>query len=96
MLRNQHPEDVKASVRKTGITLSGLARRHGISTSAVRKSLYLPVPSGNRAIAEHLKKSLHVLWPEWYDANGNRKPNSVTWPKRRKHTKVNMRRGWQK
>lgn len=72
MRRNEHPENVKAAVRRTGISLAELARRKGLSTSTTRKALRRPTPSGNRAIAEHLGKSLHQLWPEWFDADGNR------------------------
>ena len=43
-LHNTHPEDVKAAVRKTGITLAELARRNGLSDSTTRKALYRPQP----------------------------------------------------
>lgn len=69
---NMHAEDVKAAVRKKGISLARLARDNGLSDSAVRKALYGPIPRGNRAIAKHLKKPLHELWPEWFDKHGNR------------------------
>lgn len=69
---NQHPENIKAEVRKTGISLAELARRHGLNESTTRAALRRPQPSGNRAIARHLKKPLHKLWPEWFDAHGNR------------------------
>lgn len=70
--RNKHPEDIKAAVRKTGISLAELARRNGISDSSARKALYLPRPGGNRVIAEYLKKPVHDIWPEWFDKHGNR------------------------
>ena len=70
--RNMHPEDVKATVRKTGITLSDLARRHGLHVSTVALAVRRPQPSGNRVIARHLGKSLHEIWPEWFDEHGNR------------------------
>lgn len=69
---NKHPEDIKADVRKTGISLAELARRHGLDDSTTRAALRRPQPSGNRAIAKHLKKTLNELWPEWFDAGGNR------------------------
>lgn len=75
MARNIHPEDVKAMVRKTGITLAELARRHGLSTSATRKALYRATPAGNRVIAAYLDKPIGELWPEWFTAAGDRIPS---------------------
>lgn len=69
---NMHAEDVKAKVRKTGLSLAELARQHDLSDSAVRKSLRQPIPRGNAVIAKHLNKPLHALWPEWFDKHGNR------------------------
>lgn len=71
-MHNQHPENIKAAVRKTGVSLAELARRHGLNESTTRAALRRPQPSGNRAIAKHLKKPLHKLWPEWFDKQGNR------------------------
>lgn len=70
--RNQHPEDIKARVRKTGITLEDLGRRSGVAGDTVRKSLYVPCPKGNRVVARYLGIPLHELWPEWFDEAGNR------------------------
>jgi Ner family transcriptional regulator len=72
MPENKHPEDIKAAVRKTGVSLAELARNHGLDESTTRAALRRPQPSGNRAIAEHLNKPLHELWPEWFDAADNR------------------------
>lgn len=74
---NQHPEDIKARVRKRGQTMAGLARKaRGVTDSAVRKSLREPIPRGNRIIAEYLGVPLYELWPEWYDRAGNRLSSS--------------------
>jgi len=72
--KNQHAEDIKAAIRKTGITLEGLGRKTGVKGDTVRKSLYVPCPKGNRVIAAYLKQPVHWLWPEWYDRDGNRIP----------------------
>lgn len=69
---NMHAEDVKAKVRKTGVSLAQLARDNELSDSAVRKALYEPIPRGNAAIADYLHMALHDLWPEWFDKDGNR------------------------
>ncbi|WP_350051985.1 helix-turn-helix domain-containing protein [Marivibrio sp.] len=63
---------MKARVRKTGVTLSEVARRAGISESAAHKCLYRCTPAGNRAIARHLGVRLHALWPEWFNHDGSR------------------------
>lgn len=73
MPQNTHPEDVKAAVRKTGISLAELARRNGLAAVSGRRCLYFPVPSANRAIAARLGRSVHELWPEWFDADGSRR-----------------------
>lgn len=73
MRRNQHPEDIKARVRRTGVTLSDLARRNGISESSAHKCLYRCTPAGNRVIAHYLGEPLNALWPEWFDPAGNRR-----------------------
>lgn len=72
MARNMHPEDIKAAVRKTGITLAELARRNGLSTSTTRKALRHPQPAGARVIAAYLGLSVHAIWPEWFAPNGTR------------------------
>ena len=69
---NQHPEDVKAAIRKTGVTLVALGARMGVPGCTIRKSLYVPCPKGNRVIAAYLGRRLHELWPEWYDETGIR------------------------
>lgn len=80
MPRNLHPEDIKAMVRKTGVSIAELARRHRLSSSAGRKCLYRPIPAGNRMIADYLGQPLHKLWPEWFDAYGNRRSPKRTDP----------------
>ena len=69
---NEHPEDVKAKVRKTGVSLAELARRAGLAPGTGARALYEPCPRMNHAIAEHLDTSVHTLWPEWFDIDGER------------------------
>jgi Ner family transcriptional regulator len=73
--KNMHPEDIKAAVRKTGVTLTELALLHGLSESLTRAALRRPQPSGNQVIAAYLGRPLSELWPEWFDADGNRIPS---------------------
>jgi len=74
--RNMHPEDVKAAVRKTGISLSSLGPRNGLAASTIRAAIVRPVPRGNRVIAKYLGRPVHEIWPEWFDEAGNRVTNS--------------------
>jgi len=62
--RGWHREDIKAAVRKTGITLSGLALSRGLSESACRTALSGRHPRAEAAIAEHIKVPLWELWPD--------------------------------
>ncbi len=71
--RGWHPEDLKAAIRKTGITLSKLSLDKGFSESTVRQAiLFTFCPAGERVIAEHLQIHPHELWPDRYDEDGTR------------------------
>ena len=65
-----HPEDVKAAVRKTGVTLTSLALQHGLSESAVRQTLRRPMPRVEAIIAAHLGIRPQAIWPSRYDRRG--------------------------
>jgi len=68
-----HPEDIKAAIRKTGITLTDLSLRHNLGGCTVRAAiLYNYCPAGERVIIDYLGVSPHKLWPERYDEHGNR------------------------
>lgn len=68
-----HPEDIKAAIRKTGVTLTDLSLRAGLSESAVRQAiLFHTCPAGERAIVDHLGAHPHELWPRRYDPSGTR------------------------
>ena len=65
-----HPEDIKAAIRKTGLTLTALAHRNRLSESAMRKTLLRPSPRVQLIIANHLGLSPVEIWPDRYDAAG--------------------------
>lgn len=67
-----HAEDIKAAIRKTGVTLSSLSLASGLCECACRAALRRPIPAANVAIAEYLGIPLCDLWPRWYDADGCR------------------------
>ncbi|MCW9036244.1 MAG: helix-turn-helix domain-containing protein [Rhodospirillales bacterium] len=68
-----HPEDIKAKVRKTGISLTDLALQNGLSESACRMAiLYHVSPAGEKAIADHLNINPFRIWPARYNPDGTR------------------------
>ena len=68
-----HPEDIKAEVRKRSANLAIIARSVGLSDAACRVAFFKPIPAANRAIADFIGEPVNALWPEWFDADGNRK-----------------------
>jgi len=76
--RNQEPagwhsEDIKAAIRKTGITLTQLALMNGLSESACRMALCKPCKAAEYVIAAYLRVPLHELWPLRYHRDGSRR-----------------------
>lgn len=65
-----HPEDIKAAVRKTGITLTALAKMNGLPAGACRAALFSPNYRGEMAIATWLGRSPRTLWPDRYTVAG--------------------------
>jgi Ner family transcriptional regulator len=69
-LADQHPEDIKAAIRKGGVTLTELARRNGYSHAAIHKALHAPWPNVERVIADFLGVPPRALWPSRYRDDG--------------------------
>ena len=67
---NWHPADVIAAVRKSGSTMQAIALAAGFHRTAASHCLSWPVPHANKAIADHLGKSVSDLWPQWFDEDG--------------------------
>jgi len=72
-----HPEEIKAKIRMTGITLEELSLQYCKGASNVRQALFFRhCPSGERAIIQCLKQHYdiepHAIWPNRYDEKGNR------------------------
>lgn len=72
-MHDWHPEDIKAEVRKRGVTLADIARSAGIAGNALRLALTLPRRDAERAIAAFLGVHPMVIWPSRYHADGRRK-----------------------
>lgn len=63
---------IKAEIYRRGETLSGLALKNGLPEASIRVSLDRPFPKADPVIARFLGLPLHELWPDRYDAQGNR------------------------
>lgn len=68
--RDVDREDIKAAIRKTGISCEELSHRHGYHRSAVRCALMRPWPAVEAIIAHHLGRHPAQLWPSRYDMSG--------------------------
>lgn len=66
------PEDIKAAVRKRGVTLTELARRNGLQSAALRLALTLPRAQAERVIASFLDVHPMQIWPSRYSRSGQR------------------------
>jgi Ner family transcriptional regulator len=62
---------LKAALERKGITVTGLARKHGFHRSAVSTALRRPWLRVERIIADAIGTKPHLIWPERYDARGN-------------------------
>lgn len=65
-----HSEDIKAAIRKCGVTLTELGRRHGYSERAVSVALRQRWPAVEAIIAAFIGVEPQVLWPDRYDPEG--------------------------
>jgi len=71
-LSGWHAEDVKAAIRKKGLTLSALSKKHKYSDSYLRGTLIRRRPRGEEIIASFLGLSPAEIWPERYNSGGAR------------------------
>lgn len=72
-MTDMHPEDIKAAIRKKGITLAELATRANVSKQAV--SAAIERRSSERVdqlIANFIGLKPHQIWPSRYTAQGKR------------------------
>lgn len=65
-----HAEDVKAAIRKTGISLSVLAVQNGYSPSSLIKALVRKAAPAQQILARHLGIPPQTIWPSRYDEAG--------------------------
>lgn len=67
-----HKEDIKAAVWKAGSNLRALSLSNGLAPATCRNALHKPIPKADLAIANFIGKTLHEVWPNRYDIDGNR------------------------
>lgn len=61
-----HPADIVAALRKRGVSLRELARRHGRHPTVVRKALDRPLPLYQGWIADAIGVPPATIWPSRY------------------------------
>ena len=76
---DQHPEDVKAAIRKLGTSLRALSEAHGYDATACTRALRRPWPAVEAIIAQTIGELPQAIWPSRYDAQGR----PLSRPKRR-------------
>jgi Ner family transcriptional regulator len=65
-----HSEDIKAAIRKHGITLESLSEDNGLNKRACSLALIRPFWAAEMVIAEFLGVSPRQIWPQRYDPDG--------------------------
>ena len=73
-----HKEDIKTEIRKRHGSMAAFADEVGAKPVHIRQALANPYPKIQRLIADDLGKTVHELWPFWYDKDGSRKRTKVT------------------
>jgi len=72
-----HREDIKAAIRKRGITLERLSQDNGLHKSMCSLALIRPDFAAEQVIARFLGVTPQDLWPHRYNADGTyRHPRS--------------------
>lgn len=77
-----HPEDVKAAIRKRGVTLSYLSIKHGYSDAYLRNALYRPLFDAEQIIARFLGVQAQIIWPDRYTQDGD--PDYRRWTEKQR------------
>ncbi len=71
MIADKHPEDIKALIRKRGLSLEALSLRLGYSRVVVGMTLRRPWPAVEAGIASFLGVDPVQIWPSRYEADGS-------------------------
>lgn len=70
-----HPEDIKAAIRKRGVSMSELARANGYENPRTFMNvLRTPYPKVQNIIADFLKVDAAEIWPSRYQKSTRIQP----------------------
>lgn len=70
-----HPADIKAALHKRGLTLSAVAKAHGLTDStSLSAALVRSYPINERRIADAIGIHPKEIWPSRYNDDGSPKP----------------------
>ncbi|ENL6902186.1 helix-turn-helix domain-containing protein [Enterobacter ludwigii] len=61
-----HPADILAALKKKKISMAGLSREHGLSSSTLQNALNKEWPRGELIIANAIGVSPQEIWPSRY------------------------------
>lgn len=62
-----HREDIKAAIRKQGVTVSDLARANGYTNPSTFANVFrMPYPKVERIVAKFLGVTPEEIWPSRY------------------------------
>lgn len=67
-----HPEDIKAAIRKRGLTLAELCEQMNVPKHSASKALAEPFTKGELAIAEYFDIPVQLLFPTRWTADKKR------------------------
>lgn len=88
-VKDWHPADVVAALRKAGWSLQQLALHHGYAgRTALSKALKDPYPKAEAIIAEALDQEPREIWPTRYNADGTSNRTRGTKPMRPDHIRA--------
>lgn len=75
VVEDWHPAKIKMELHMRGITLSGLAKAHGLNSSTtLSAALTRSYPANEKRIADAIGKHPMEIWPSRYNKDGTRKP----------------------
>jgi Ner family transcriptional regulator len=69
-MKDWHPADVLAALKKRGLTLAGLSVANGYHATAAGKALKNPWPALEKLIATALGLEPRAIWPNRYTDDG--------------------------
>lgn len=68
------PIDIKHALYKKGITLTSIAKAHGMTSQSTLSSTFVrSYPANEKRIADAIGVHPKVIWPSRYNADGSRK-----------------------